>query len=242
MEYETRLDDDRALEASPRRTRRRRHLAGAMAVVVVGAVAAVLSPVGVGPAPESANAFPAAASIRRVVAGLAQPGQNEKPRPTLHGAAPAFAAPATAKGKSANGKKAPASGKKTPASGEQATASGKQEPARGGQAGRAAEQTARRFAEAFVLYEVDGVDSGVREAFGQTSTKQLSRSLLQRPPRQPAGVEVPQAKVVNVVAGPSRGGVHSFSVSLLRVGVTSELRLALEQGVGKKWQVTNVLG
>ncbi len=107
---------------------------------------------------------------------------------------------------------------------------------------KAAKRTARRFAEAFVVYEVGGVDSAVRSQFRHTSTKQLSRALLQRPPRQPAGVEVPQAKVVNVVAGPSREGVFPVSVSLLRVGVTSELRLELEQGVGKKWQVTNVLG
>jgi hypothetical protein len=107
---------------------------------------------------------------------------------------------------------------------------------------KAAKQVARRFADAFVVYEVGGVDGKVRKTFGQTSTKQLSRSLLRRPPRQPASVEVPQAKVVNVVAGPSRGSVYTISVSLLRVGVTSELRLEMEQGVGKKWQVTNVLG
>jgi hypothetical protein len=101
---------------------------------------------------------------------------------------------------------------------------------------------ARRFAEAFVVYEIGGIDTKVRKAFDQTSTKQLSRSLLHRPPRQPASVKVPQAKVVNVVAGPSKGRVYTVSVSLLRVGVTSELRLQMEQGVGKKWQVTNVLG
>jgi hypothetical protein len=106
----------------------------------------------------------------------------------------------------------------------------------------AAKQTARRFAQAFVVYEVGGVDGKVRKAFGQTSTKQLSKSLLRRPPRQPADVKVPQAKVVNVVAGPSKGTVYTVSVSLLRVGVTSELRLQLEQGPGKKWQVTDVLG
>jgi hypothetical protein len=107
---------------------------------------------------------------------------------------------------------------------------------------KAAKQVARRFAEAFVVYEVGGIDTKVRKTFGQTSTKQLSRSLLHRPPRQPASVNVPQAKVVNVVAGPSKGSVYTVSVSLLRVGVTSELRLEMEQGVGKKWQVTNVLG
>ena len=79
-------------------------------------------------------------------------------------------------------------------------------------------------------------------SFRHTTTKQLSKALLQRPPRQPAAVKVPQAKVVTVVAGPSKGSVYEVSVSLLRVGVTSELRLAMEQGPGKKWQVTNVLG
>jgi hypothetical protein len=112
----------------------------------------------------------------------------------------------------------------------------------GAVAPKAAKQTARRFAEAFVVYEVGGVDGKVRSEFRHTSTKQLSRALLVRPPRQPAAVKVPQARVVNVVAGPSQGGVYPVSVSLLRVGATSELRLELEQGVGKKWQVTNVLG
>jgi hypothetical protein len=107
---------------------------------------------------------------------------------------------------------------------------------------KAAKAVAREFSEAFVVYETGGVDSEVRHAFGQTSTKQLAHSLLRRPPRQPATVKVPQAKVVNVVAGPSKGSVYSLSVSLLRVGVTSELRLQMERGVGKQWQVTNVLG
>jgi hypothetical protein len=107
---------------------------------------------------------------------------------------------------------------------------------------KAAKQTARRFAQAFVVYEVGGVDGKVRSEFRHTSTKQLSRALLHRPPRQPAAVKVPRAKVVNVVAGPSKDGVYPVSVSLLRVGATSELRLELERGVGKKWQVTNVLG
>jgi hypothetical protein len=107
---------------------------------------------------------------------------------------------------------------------------------------KAAKRVARKFAEAFVVYETGGVDGKVRAAFGATSTKQLSKSLLHRPPRQPANVKVPQAKVVTVVAGPSKGQVYEVSVSLLRVGVTSELRLQMERGPGNKWQVTNVLG
>jgi hypothetical protein len=107
---------------------------------------------------------------------------------------------------------------------------------------KAAKRVARHFAEAFVVYETGGVDAKVRSSFRHTTTKQLSKALLQRPPRQPAAVKVPQAKVVTVVAGPSKGSVYEVSISLLRVGVTSELRLAMEQGPGKKWQVTNVLG
>lgn len=107
---------------------------------------------------------------------------------------------------------------------------------------KAAKRVARHFAEAFVVYETGGVDAKVRSSFRHTTTKQLSKALLQRPPRQPAAVKVPQAKVVTVVAGPSKGSVYEVSVSLLRVGVTSELRLQMEQGPDKKWQVTNVLG
>jgi hypothetical protein len=107
---------------------------------------------------------------------------------------------------------------------------------------KAAKRVARHFAEAFVVYETGGVDAKVRSNFRHTTTKQLAHALLQRPPRQPAAVDVPQAKVVTVVAGPSKGSVYEVSVSLLRVGVTSELRLAMEQGPHKKWQVTNVLG
>ncbi len=127
--------------------------------------------------------------------------------------------------------------------GETAAAEGSEaaEPS-GPPAPKAAKLVARRFAEAFVVYEVGGVEDKVRQAFARTTTRQLSRSLLRRPPRQPANVKVPRAKVVNVVAGPSRGSVYTLSVSLLRVGVTSELRLEMEQGVGKQWEVTNVLG
>jgi hypothetical protein len=107
---------------------------------------------------------------------------------------------------------------------------------------KAAKRVARHFAEAFVVYETGGIDAKVRSNFRHTTTKQLAHALLRRPPRQPAAVKVPQAKVVTVVAGPSKGSVYEVSVSLLRVGVTSELRLQMEQGPGKKWQVTNVLG
>jgi hypothetical protein len=65
---------------------------------------------------------------------------------------------------------------------------------------------------------------------------------MQRPPRQPAAVEVPQAKVLNVVPAPSHDRIYPISVSLLRVGSTSELRLEMEQLKNKQWRVVNVLG
>jgi hypothetical protein len=170
--------------------------------------------------------------------GPAEHGAGETPAATAKiGATPAASASATAQADSLATASSAGTGVAESGSG---TAKGSE--LSGPPAPKAAKQTARRFAEAFVVYEVGGVDTQVRKAFGQTSTKQLSRSLLHRPPRQPADVKVPQAKVVNVVAGPSQGTVYSVSVSLLRVGVTSELRLELEQGAGKKWQVTNVLG
>ncbi len=68
-------------------------------------------------------------------------------------------------------------------------------------------------------------------------------SLLQRPPRLPASVEVPKAKVLNVVAGPHQGDTYTLSVSLLRVGVTSELRLDMQRDPKTgEWRVTDVLG
>lgn len=109
-------------------------------------------------------------------------------------------------------------------------------------AGPAAVSVARKFAEGFVVYETGGDKSAIRKAFKETASPELAKALLRRPPRQPAGVKVPQAKVVNVVPAPSHGTVYPLSVSLLRVGVTSELRLEMEQLKNKEWRVTNVLG
>ncbi|HEX5714264.1 MAG TPA: hypothetical protein VFX85_13220 [Solirubrobacterales bacterium] len=109
-------------------------------------------------------------------------------------------------------------------------------------AGPEAIAVARDFSNAFVVYETGGLDADVRKALGATATPELSKALLRRPPRLPANVEVPRAKVLNVVAGPSRDGVYTVSVSLLRVGTTSELRLDMERLKDKEWRVTNVLG
>ncbi len=107
--------------------------------------------------------------------------------------------------------------------------------------GPAAMKVARQFAQAFVLYETGNEAAEVRAVFRQTATPQLSRSLLQRPPRQPASGNVPKAKVLNVVPGPRLGAIFTVSASLLRVGVTSELRIDLQKTEdGPK--VTSVLG
>jgi hypothetical protein len=116
-------------------------------------------------------------------------------------------------------------------------------PAKAVPAGPAAMKVARRFAGAFVLYETGRADSEVRAAFGETASPRLARALLRRPPRLPANVKVPKAKVVNIVPGPRHGSTHTLSVSLLRVGVTSELRIDVTQDEKSgEWQVTDVLG
>jgi hypothetical protein len=194
-----------------------------------------------------------------------------KAGPTLHGAAPVFE-PAEgqekvgqsqgveASGGSAAGAAAPASDTGDPAtdtiaSSPSSTASAAARPAGattsdaqtadlpdGPPAGPAAIAAARKFANAFVVYETGGDEDAVRKAFGATATPELAKALMRRPPRQPAGIEVPQAKVLNIVPAPSHGTIYPLSVSLLRVGVTSELRLELEQLKNQGWRVTNVLG
>jgi hypothetical protein len=105
----------------------------------------------------------------------------------------------------------------------------------------AATKVARRFAGAFVLYETGRGGDEVRAIFRATATPQLARALLRRPPRLPADSKVPQAKVLNVVAGPARGSTLTLSASLLRVGVTSELRIDVQKTRDGP-RVTSVLG
>lgn len=119
-----------------------------------------------------------------------------------------------------------------------ASASASSEPVA---AGPDAMKVARRFAEAFVVYEVGEQRALARETFDETAAPALAGALAKRPPRLPEKVKVPQAKVVNIVPGPRRGKAYSVSVSLLRVGVTSELRLELRRN-GDGWLVTDVRG
>jgi hypothetical protein len=204
------------------------------------------------PAPAAAPAAPA-------------PEPKQKPEPTLHGAAPVFEPAAgeekvgQAQGVESGGGPAasaantgnpgtdtiassPASSAAAASAGASASSAQSADLPDGPPAGPAAIAVARKFAGAFVVYETGGDEATVREVFTATATPELTRALMRRPPHQPAGVEVPQAKVLNIVPAPSHGTIYPLSVSLLRVGVTSELRLEMEQLKNQGWRVTNVLG
>jgi hypothetical protein len=171
-----------------------------------------------------------------------------KAAPVLHGAVPKFApetGDAGAKGGAANANAASgeaagsAAADVTSTSGNSTSSSA----AAAQPAGPAAAKVAHRFATAFVLYEIGKTDAKVRETFAATATPQLTHALLQRPPRLPAGGKVPKAKVLNIVPGPKRGDTYTLSVSLLRVGVTSELRLGMQRDEKSgQWQVVEGLG
>ncbi len=211
---------------------------GMVAVAGVGLLWA--APGGSGSAPE------ATVSSRAVIASK-PPSARASVRHqvhVLHGAAPVFAPPtgdAAAKiaGEKAVRRSSPAASR----SANSGVASISSAPTIVGKpAGPAAIAVARQFSDAFVRYEIGQGSAAVRTAFASTTTPALAHSLLRRPPRQPASIKVPRAKVLNVVAGPSSGGIYTISVALLRVGVTSELRLEMEKTTRGRWQVTDVLG
>jgi len=239
----------------------------AVALVASAVIAVCLVAIGVGLAGSGNSpgdpAPPQAATTEPLV--LAAPLKTEKQPepPTLEGAAPVLkpesAGPKRTEKKSAAEQTPAAPGTEPASTGSAATdtissspaaasssaAEGKaedEEDEAGRPAGAEALAVAEEFADAFVVYETGGTDAKVRKAFGSSATRELTRSLLRRPPRLPANAKVPKAKVLNVVAAPSHDGIYPVSVSLLRIGVTSELRLELEVRKGKRWRVTNVLG
>jgi hypothetical protein len=194
----------------------------------------------------------AATEVAAVTAPPVEPEAVPKAEPTLQGATPLFK-PAEAEAASevdpakAIVKSAPADSPAKSPSSEASSATTSSTSAKatsmdGPPAGSEAISVARDFAGAFVLYETGDSAPEVRKAFGKTATPALAKALLRRPPRLPANVTVPKAKVVNVVPAPSHGDTYPVSVSLLRVGLTSELRLEMEQLKGDGWRVTNVLG
>jgi hypothetical protein len=237
-----------------------RVVAAVAAVLVVAlGTAAVLGSSGSGDSGEPVSKQVAVASEPPAVTA---PEANAKaePKQTLQGAAPVFTPAEKEKGSGvkdaqpleaapANPDPATATIGSTPGAAASSTSAAASSASTaqsaigvdGPPAGPAAIAVAADFADAFVEYETGGDEPKVRKAFAATATTELAKSLLRRPPRLPANVEVPKAKVVNIVAGPSHGGVYTISVSLLRVGLTSELRLDMEK-LKKEWRVTNVLG
>ena len=170
--------------------------------------------------------------------------------PVLKGATPDFTPKASGSG-AASGESTAKGSSEPPETGAATTAETATSSSTGAAAaaskvvpvGPAATKVGRRFAGAFVLYETGRSDAKVRTTFAATATPELSRSLLRRPPRLPANVKVPQAKVLNMVPGPQHGDTYTLSVSLLRVGVTSELRIDMQRDKKTgEWRVTDVLG
>jgi hypothetical protein len=101
-------------------------------------------------------------------------------------------------------------------------------------------KVAHRFARTFVGYEL-GEKKATRE-LRKSATARLARELSANPPRLPSNGRIPKATVLNVVAGKKRGNSMEVSVSLMRSGATSELRLALVRENGKGWLVSEVRG
>lgn len=131
------------------------------------------------------------------------------------------------------------------ASGEDAAEAGAAATASSGKpvpAGPEAMKVARRFSEAFVFYEIGQRPARVKIVFDATATPRLAGVLEERPPRLPERARVPKAKVVNLVPGPRRGRDYTVSVSLLRVGLTSELRVTMRHDKTDGWQVSEILG
>jgi hypothetical protein len=191
----------------------------------------------------------AAAPVPPPVVRQAAPPAAVAAAPVLQGAKPDFAAePETGVSKSSgevasSDSAAATSGSTAEIAKSASSTNGSAAGAAAKPAGPAASKIARQFAGAFVLFETGRKTPAVRTTFNETATPHLTRELLQRPPRLPAGVEVPKAKVLNVVAGPHQGDTYTLSVSLLRVGVTSELRLDMQRDPKtSEWRVADVRG
>lgn len=220
---------------------------GALALALLAAGAGVLGLVwAAGNGGSATLAHEASAPVVKPVAAA-----PVEPAPVLHGPAPDFKATAPSStrpnaasdGSSGTGdgssETSAATGSAPPT--ELSTSTASKAPAV--PAGPKATAVAHRFANAFVRYETGQTDAKVRAAFAATATPHLTRALLRRPPRLPANVKVPKAKVLNIVPGPKRGDTYTMSVSLLRVGVTSELRIGVERDAKTgEPQVKEILG
>jgi len=101
-------------------------------------------------------------------------------------------------------------------------------------------KVAHSFATTFVSYEIG--EKGASKRFARTATPKLARELKANPPKLPSTGQVPKATVVNVVKGKKQGDSMEVSVSLMRTGAASELRLNLTREKGDGWLVSEVRG
>jgi hypothetical protein len=219
--------------------------AGALASIAAAAVLAgvLLMPEGDSPREQ------VAAPTRVAIAPAESQQQTESQEPALQGVPPSFGVGGGVGVSAAGGAGAETdteSSEETPLASEEAaqseegaaatTSSRKPVPA-----GSAAMKVARRFSEAFLFYEIGERPARAKTVFGETATPELATALSERPPRLPADAEVPKARVVNLLPGPRAGKAYTVSVSMLRLGLTSELRLELNRQQGA-WVVTDVRG
>ncbi len=218
----------------------------ALAAIAVAAVAAglLLRPGGEASSQRVAVATPTSTPT-------APPPSATKPQgPALHGVAPSFGVGEGVGVSKSTGGDATTAETETPSgAGETSVEPAQSEDGSGATtssiksvpAGPAAMKVARRFSEAFVFYEIGQRPAQAKAVFAETATPELATALGERPPRLPADAKVPKARVVNLVPGPRAGKAYTVSVSLLRVGLTSELRLELNKKHGD-WVVTDVRG
>jgi hypothetical protein len=241
----------------------------ALVLLAAGGVAA-----GIAISDPSSGSTPVVTLERPTDAGAAAAGsaRHAPAGPVLHGTAPSFApeagegVPKSAESEVLRSEGGAHAGSGTTSAGAGEAAGSDSSDAGAAQAGPevagpAAIKVARRFADAFVLYEICKTSAHVKKAFAETASPDLAKALLRRPPRLPSNVKVPKARVLNIVVGPTHDSTYTLSASLLRVGKTSELRLdmkrvprepgggsegvAAEGSGGEKemvWQVTDVTG
>ena len=100
-----------------------------------------------------------------------------------------------------------------------------------------------RFSQAFVDYEIGKAGAKTGQTFAETAAPELAKALSEDPPRLPNGTAVPEARVLNVVVKNETPKSVVASVSLLRVGTVSEVRLTVSlDEADKTWKVSEVLG
>ena len=222
--------------------------AGAAALAAI-AVAAIVAGVLLRPGDEALPERVAVATPVATPTAAARRSTAQLQKPALHGVSPNFKVDTGADVSKAADGDAAAAEPETPDSSEPSTETTPVEAGAGATtssakpvpAGPAAMKVARRFSEAFVFYEIGKRAARAKAVFGETATPELATALGERPPRLPTDAKVPKARVVNLVPGPRAGKAYTVSVSLLRVGLTSELRLELNKKQGS-WVITDVRG